>query len=158
MTVSSAAYLKSLHNTTLALGDKAISSDAQMVIEGFEDIKLLIKQFPWPVLTSAGEIEVPMSMGSAHWQAQQLKPAQQGSITFMETVKGHISEFLAKVIKQNGGYFNATIYEGTEENYSRKCKITRCMLQLDPVDRDMENRSQILLVTGTMFYHYFGDE
>ena len=28
---------------------------------------------------------------------------------------------------------------------------------MDPIDRDWENRSQILIFTGTLFYHYFGD-
>jgi hypothetical protein len=30
-------------------------------------------------------------------------------------------------------------------------------MQMDAVDRDWENRSQILQFSGTLFYHYFGE-
>lgn len=158
MTVATGAYMKGLFNATIAMGDKVVSSDAQLVIEGFEHTKLLIKQFPWPELSPGGEIEVPMCNGGAYWQPQQIKTHQQGSITFMETTQGHVANFLEEVIKRNGAKFNATAYEGTEENYTRKCPIRQAFVQLDPPDRDMENRSQILLVTGTIFYNYFGNE
>jgi hypothetical protein len=152
---STPKYLKSLFNATAALGDKVISSDATMEIEGFEHLTLLIKQFPWPELSAAGEIEVPMPLGSARWQAQQIKCNQQGQVTFMETVQGHIAQFLTDILEQ-GGRFNAKVYEGTPENYTRVEQIYDCFVQLDNPDRDFENRSQIMAVSGSMFFHYFG--
>lgn len=155
MTVSSGAYLKTLFQNTAALGDKAISSDATFEIEGFEQISMLVKQFPWPELSPAGEIEVPMAMGASRWQPQQVKTNQQGQITLMETVKGHVAKFLEEV-QAKGGRFNATVYEGTPDKYTQKARLIDCFIQLDNPDRDWENRSQILLVSGTLFFHYFG--
>lgn len=157
MALRDGAYLKGLFNATAALGDKVIASDAYFEIEGFEDIGLLIKQFPWPTLAATGEIEVPMPMGSTRWQPQQLKTAQQGQVTFMETQAGHIQAFMESVIA-TGGRFNAKVYEGTPEDYVRKCEIRDCFIQLDNPDRDFENRSQILLVSGSLFFHYFGNQ
>jgi hypothetical protein len=157
MTVSAPGYLKSLFNNTAALGDKAVSSDATMEIEGYEDITLLIKQFPWPELSPAGEIEVPMPMGAARWQPQQLKVNQQGQITFMETVRGSIARALQE-IQKDGGRFNAVVYEGTPDRFTKKERISDCFVQLDNPDRDFENRAQVLLVSGTIFFHYFGSE
>lgn len=157
MTVKTGNYLKGLFASTAALSDKVISSDAMFVIEGYENISLLIKQFPWPELSPAGEIEVPMPLGAARWQPQQVKINQQGGITFMETVQGHIQEFLEKVLT-TGGRFNAKVYEGTPDSFSRVCEIRDCFVQLDNPDRDFENRSQIMLVSGTLFFHYFGNQ
>lgn len=156
MTVSTPQYLKGFSESTRALGRKAINSDFTIEIEGYEGMFLLTKQCPWPVLTTGGEIEVPTPLGSTVWEAQQVKTAQQGAISFMETAAGDIDQMLVDLIK-DGGYFNAKIYEGTPKKYLRYKRIEDCFIQLDPVDRDWENRSQVLTFSGTMFYHYYGD-
>lgn len=156
--VKSGAYLKSVFSATAALGDKVVSSDAMFEVEGEEQISLLIKQFPWPELSPGGEIEVPMPNGSKRWQPQQLNVAQQGQITFMETQAGHIQSFMERVIFNNGARFNAVVYEGTADDYSRKCEIRDCFVQLENPDRDWENRGQIMQISGTLFFHYFGSE
>lgn len=155
MTVSSGSALKGLFNVTKALGDKIISSDATLEIVGREGLYLLTKQFPFPILTTSGEIEIPMPMGGSAWQPQQAKINQQGGITFMETIDSPVQEFLDSVIEA-GGRFNAIVYEGTPTNFKRRLPIYDCFVQIDPPDRDFENKSQILLITGTIFYHYFG--
>ncbi len=157
MTVSSAAYMKQMFNTTVAMGDKAISSDAYFEIEGFESLGILIKQFPWPTLSPGGEIEVPTPNGGTMWQPQTLKVAQQGAVTFMETQSGHIQAFMEEIIGA-GGRFHAKVYEGTPDDYKRVQKIRSCFVVLDNPDRDWENRAQILLVSGTLFFHYFGNQ
>lgn len=155
--VKSPAYMKSLFSSTVAMGDKAISSDAYFEIEGYESLGLLIKQFPWPQLSIAGEIEVPTPNGGTMWQPQNIKTAQQGAVTFMETEAGHIQAFLENVLS-TGGRFNAKVYEGTPDDFKRIQKIRSCFVVLDNPDRDWENRAQILQVTGTLFFHYFGNQ
>lgn len=155
--MNTGAYLKQLYNATSALGDKVISSDAFFEIEGHEELGLLIKQFPWPELSSAGEIEVPMPMGAARWQPQQLKVNQQGQVTFMETQAGHVQAFMEDILI-TGGRFNAKVYEGTPDSYTRVCQIRDCFFQLDNPDRDFENRSAIMLISGSLYFHYFGNQ
>lgn len=156
MTQSTGSYLESMANTIAAYGDKALSSDAIFVIDGWEHMQLLCKQFPSPVLSTGGEIEIPEPNGSMGWQQQQTKTAYQGPVTFHETVKGTAREFFETVI-QRGGRFNASVYEGTVEKYTRIDKLKRCFLQIDPADRDWENRAQVLQFSGTLFYRYFGE-
>lgn len=156
MTVSTQKYLKGLHDSTRAMGRKAINSDFTIEIEGYEGVYLLTKQCPWPTLTVGGEIEIPTPLGGTVWEAQQTKTAQQGSISFLETVAGDIEQLMVDLIK-DGGYFNAKIYEGTPKKYIRYKRIEDCFIQLDPVDRDWENRSQVLTFAGSMFYHYYGE-
>lgn len=157
MTVSAAEFLKGSYNAQRLLGDKAIASDATMVIEGFENMSLLIKQFPWPILSTGGEIEVPGPMGLTSWQPSQLKIAQQGAVQIMETVGGQAHDF-AEALVSRGGRFQAAVYEGTPDRFTRGLRIVDAFVQLDNPDRDFESRQQILLVSGTIFFHYFGDK
>jgi hypothetical protein len=157
MTVSNAQYLKSLYDQTQALGEKAISSDFALEIEGFEAMWLLAKQCPWPTLSPAGEIEVATPLGAAKWQAQQLKINQQGQVSLMETVRGNVNAMLLGLLSRRGT-FNAKIYEGTPKSFLRAKRIHDCFLVLDNPDRDWENRSQVLMFTGTLFFHYIGDD
>lgn len=163
MTVSNASYLKTFYDKTVAHGAKVISSDFTLEIEGFEDYWLLCKQAPWPELSSQGEIEIPTPLGSMMYQPQQIRTAQQGQISFYETVVGDIDNLMLELITQSGAYsgarstFNCKIYEGTPEKYLRYKRLIDCFVQLDTVDRDWENRTQPLMVQGTMFFHYFGE-
>lgn len=156
--VKSTAHLRGIYAATSALGDKVVSSDAVFEIEGHEELALLIKQFPWPELSPGGEIEVPMPNGAARWQPQQLKINQQGQVTFMETQAGHVQAMMERMIHDNGARFNATVYEGTQDDYTRKARIRDCFFQLDNPDRDWENRSQVMQISGTLFFMYFGSE
>lgn len=157
MTVSNEAYLAQMLSTAMALGDKTISSDAHFVIDGYEDLAVLIKQFPWPTLTPEGEIETPAPMGIKIGQPQQINIFQRSPISLMETRAGHI-ESMVREINENGGYFNARVYEGTLENPLRTARLVRCFWQIEPVDRDVENRAQIVLWSGTLFYHFTGEK
>lgn len=157
MTTSTGAYLAASYGQVKAMGNKSISSDAMFVIDGFEGLRLLAKQFPWPVLSPGGEIAISTPMGGEAWQSQQLKYNQQGQVTFYETVRGDIETFIEQITAQ-GSKFNASVYEGTLENHSRGVRITDCFLQFDNPDRDWENRSQATTVSGTLFFHYFGEK
>lgn len=156
MTLSNAAYLKGFYDSTAALGAKVISSDFTFEIEGFESNYLLFKQAPWPELSPAGEIEVLTPLGGTMWQPQQLKVAQQGPISMFEAVAGSVDKMLVDLIAR-GGTFNAKIYEGTPTKFLRAKRIVDCFIQMDIPDRDWENRSQPLMFSGTLFYHYFGE-
>lgn len=156
MTVSTGAFLQQSYNQIKALGDKSVSSDAMFVIDGFEHLRLLTKQFPFPVLTPGGEIAIANPMGAEAWQPQQVKVNQQGSITFYETVRGDMQTFIEAIVGI-GGRFNAKVYEGSTERFHRAVQIRDCFLQLDNPDRDWENRAQVTTITGTLFFHFFGE-
>lgn len=156
MALSTGKYLESFHDSISAIGAKAINSDFTIQIVGWPESYMLCKQAPWPELSSQGEIEVPTPLGGKMWQPQQVATAQQGQVTFQETVKGNVEQKLVEMLTK-GGFFDAWIYEGTPTNYIRRKLLKDCFLQLDAVDRDWENRSQVLTFSGTMFYHYFGE-
>jgi hypothetical protein len=155
--LTNAIYLKSFHDEAKAQGAKVVSSDFALEIEGFESHWILTKQCPWPVISPTGEIEISGPAGMAVWQPQQVKINLQGAISFEETTAGSIDQLLVNLIAE-GGIFNAKIYEGTPQKYLRYKRIEDAFIQVDNPDRDWENRSQILIVNGTMFFHYFGED
>lgn len=157
MTVSSAKYLKGFYSAAKALGAKSINSDAWMDIEGHSEMGLLTKQFPWPTLGSQGEIEVPGPLGTKSWQPQQIQLAQQGAIAFSETDIGHVMNFMTNVTLSGTGQFNATVYEGTPDKFKRAYKLVDCLFVPDAADRDWENRAQVTIINGTLFFHFFGE-
>jgi len=97
-----------------------------------------------------------MPLGSTQWQPQQIKVAQQGQVTLIETAVGTIDNMLIDLLSK-GGTFDAKVYEGTPQKFLRSKRIVDCFLQIDNPDRDWENRSQILTFSGTLFFHYFGE-
>lgn len=157
MTVSRTDYLNSLFRTTRALGDRAVNSDAYFEIEGFEDVSLLIQQFPWPKLSVGDAIEVPLPMGMNSGQPGQIQPYQQGPVTISETVRGDGTNLMENLLA-TGGRFNAKVYEGTPTNFTRVKRIVDCFIVLDVGDRAFENRGQLLTMNGTLHFHYFGDQ
>lgn len=156
MTVSAAALLKGHYNSARALGKKVVSSDFSLEIKGWEQNHLLFKQAPMPTLSPGGEIEVPSPLGFTTWQPQQVKVAQQGQVSMMETTAGAIDNMLVSLIV-SGGVFDAKFYEGTPQKFLRAQQLVECFMVVDNPDRDWENRSQILIFNGTLFFHYFGE-
>lgn len=156
MTVSNSAYLKGHFDASRAIGAKVIASDFAVEFKGFENMWLLCKQFPWPITSSQGEIEVPGPLGVVVYQPQQIKVAHQGQLSLLETVAGSVDQMLVNMIA-SGGVFDGTVYEGTPQKYLRKKSFVDAFMQMDDPDRDWENRSQVLQFSGTIFYHYFGD-
>ena len=158
MTISAPDTLKGLYKATQALGAKSINSDAWFEVNGRPELSLLIKQFPWPNLGSQGEIEVPMPLGAKSWEMQQIGIAQQGPITITETKAGHAMAFMEWITSQPNGKFDATVYEGTPERFTRGYKLVGCGFVPDATDRDWENRAQLTLINGTLFFHFFGEK
>ncbi len=149
--------LADVFKAAAALGEIAISSDAMLVIDGYEALSGLIKQFPFPVLSAGEGVEIVMPHGGMRREPSAPNTAQQGPVTINETVLGTATLFLEKIIK-SGGKFNATVYEGSPENFTRKARIFGAYINAENPDRNFEDRTQCVAITGTMFFNYFGTE
>lgn len=158
MSVTNTDLLRGMYTGVKALGNKAINSDAWFEIEGYEQMGLVTKQFPWPVLGVIGNIEVAGPAGMMMTQPQQVKIVHESPISFSETITGMVHRFTRDIIRNSGGVFNATVYEGTPERFYRAVKLRDCFFQPDNIDRDWENRSQVVMINGTLHFHFFGEE
>lgn len=157
MPIYEAAYHRDNFNLTQSLGEKLNAGDATFSPEGYEGIYLLVKQFPHPSVSGGQEIEIPMAGGSSHYGQTPYDPKFTGQITFLEVTGGAVKAFAQQVLA-DGGFFDARIYEGTPDRHIRSYRLQQCFFKLDPSDRDWENRTQVLQLSGTLYGHYFGQE
>lgn len=157
MAVDAMSVLSRTFQNTNDMGRKIVQSDAQIVFDEFPDIPLICKQFPWPVATVGDVIETYGPSGQLMVQPQQVKTKQEGPVALYETVKGQASEML-KALIANGGYLNATVYEGRPDDYLRKEELKNLVLVMDTPDRDWENVAQTLLFQGTLHFHWFANQ
>lgn len=153
------AILAQMHGAVRAIGNPARNSDFTFVIDGYDDIYVKATQAPWVVLTPGGEVEVPLVMGQIIYIPQIPKTAFQGQVTFGETEGGVIDKALMDMLTggKGGPHFNATVYNGYPTNATMSKRYIDCFIVCDPVDRSSENRSQALIITGTLFGHYYGE-
>lgn len=156
MTVSSAEFLKGFYNTTQSLGQKSNKFDAVLVIEGYDNLRLLTKQFPWPRIGPSGVIAFPGSMGMVSVEPQKIETHQQGLITFQEPIDGAAHKFMHSVVVR-GGKFQATVYQGAPEAFYRGNKIVDAFFVPDQPAHNFENKSVHTLITGTLVYHFFNE-
>lgn len=157
MAVSVGTYLKKFHESTWSQGDKVVNSDFTLVIDGYEESYLRCKQFPVPQISTGEPVEIVTPLGTKYYQAGQVEFARQGSISLYETVLDLSNNLMIDIIK-DGGEFNAWVYHGTVENFIWKRRIIKCNLNVESPDADWENRTQPLVLTGQISYHYYDEK
>jgi hypothetical protein len=139
-----------------ATGHKRNASTYTLVPAGLEAMYLAFKQFPVPFLSPSGEAaEVAVPGGGATYVATPPDTRFTGGITLMETTSDVVRNFVNWVVAQ-GGYFDATIYDGTIDAHRGGWKIVGAFFKLDNFDADAENRTQIVTPSGTIWFNYFG--
>lgn len=151
-----------VYQKTKALGEIALNSEYTMVIDGKDEYTYLVKQFPVPQVTPEDVIEVPLIGGFKTATQQTPRFDFRGSIAFKENMDGAVRALIeslqADVEIGVRPTFNATLYLGTPDNFKQKWRIIDAVLfGFDPLDTDTENRSQITVLQGQIFYMYFPD-
>jgi hypothetical protein len=157
MSVTPADLLAKNYKTAQALGNKEAQCDAYFEIEGFEELKFLAKTFPRPILASAGVIESYLPNGIKTGQPQQLLTLQSHEVSFYVTRGGQVEKALNQ-LNNNGGIFQATVHLGQVDNPYASYPLTNCFLaEISPLDQDVEGLGQHVMMSGTLYYHYFGE-
>lgn len=157
MSVSPADLLAKTYKTAQALGKKEAQCDAYFEIEGFENLRFLAKTFPRPVLASTGTIESYLPMGIKTQQPQQLQTAQSHEVSFYCTDNGAVEKALME-LNNNGAIFQATVHLGQVDNPYASYPLENCFLaEISPLDQDTEGLGQHVMMSGTLYYHYFGE-
>lgn len=157
MSVNSKQFLERNYDSILAQGEKIVQSDFMVVFKGFEHMRWLVKEFPWPTATVGEPIEIAAPNGMRHFQTSQRDIPVQGQMTLTETVQGHVDEFMEKIIAGPGwGYFDLKVFEGTSDNARWFAEMRRCIWKSEPIGRTWDDRTQIMTIGGQITGHYFG--
>jgi hypothetical protein len=157
MSVSPADLLAKNYKTAQALGQKEAQCDAYFEIEGYENLKFLAKTFPRPVLASAGTLESYLPNGVKVQQPQQLQVAQTHEVSFYVTRGGQVEKAL-NALNNSGGIFQAIVHLGQVDKPYASYPLTDCFIaEISPLDQDIEGVGQHVMMSGTLYYHYFGE-
>lgn len=154
MPIQTADYHRSNYLRQIALGRKLNAGESVFVPVGFNGIELLVKSFSTPYL-SGGEAYETFGPGFRTFDQAQPDTSFQSAITFYDTEAGTTRQFLTDIVAQ-GGFIDAWIYEGTADRYTAAYLLERCIIKVDPVERDFESRTQSLLISGQISYNFFG--
>ena len=108
------------------------------------------------MLGPSGEIEYATPLGGKACDAGAVNNAQQGPITFTETVAGRVMRFMKEVARKRRHTSKRRCTKARPKLLAR-LQAVDCFFVPDRLDRDWENRTQLTLINGTVFFHFFGD-
>ena len=157
------ARLRKNYETAKGLGAPALACNAILVPKGHENLFLLFQNFTRPMPTNNDAATVDYAGGLESHVAGIAKTSFETSITCIETEKGMIHNF-AQAIVDNGGFLDqARVIFGASDGTQNAGTKVYDIFDLTPTfgdgggEFDASSRSQILTVSGSMRYMYFGE-
>lgn len=157
MARNSAGFLERKYDAMKARGDMIVSANAMIVFKGFEGMKFLTKNFPWPVATNLGTIEVPGPNSLKFAQPAQRLIMMTGQLTMMENRLGDLKKFCEELVSApSWSRLQGTVYEGTDDNFTHSAEFRDAVWTPEAMERAWEDSTQLATVGGAFVYHYFG--
>jgi len=137
------------------MGAHLLGSQGMLVPRGLEDLRFYIKTCPRPIVTNGDPAEVHYAGGYSSHVPGIPQTRFSGGFSMYETEAGH-AQMLAEYIVASGGLIDCDYYDGRSDKFTRVYELLNCAMRFEPTDFDTENRSQAMIVSGTMDYNYFG--
>ena len=162
-TLPTYARYKRDYETAKSLGAAALACNAVLIPTGFEHMRLLFQNFTRPMVTNNDPADVDYAGGlAAHIQGVP-KTDFETSVTAIETEKGALSKF-AQAVVDNGGMLPEckVIFGGSDGVASSGAEVytiedVAVTFSDGGGEIDASSRSQILTVSGSIRYMYFGE-
>jgi hypothetical protein len=147
--------LKADYEAMKQIGSPLLACQGMLVPRGYTDGRLLIKSMPYLIVTNHDPAEVDLGGGAQMGVAGIPKNHYQGQITMTETEAGHVSQF-AEFVVASGGAIDCDFYVGRLGAFTRTYEMTDCKFRFDSPSIEASSRSQVLDVSGSVDYAYFG--
>lgn len=149
--------LKQNYKKLLGLGEGATSDEFIMTFEGNNDIRYLVQSTQLPALQRE-VIESRGPFGVMFNQQGVYKNAQDVSITFKETIKGHAYDFLRDLV-MNKKYITiklALAGESFPSGNNSGIVLEDCWIELEGVDLSVEDSGTLVRPAGTIHANWVG--
>lgn len=152
-------FLERKYDSMKSRGDFIVSANAMIVFKGFEGMKFLAKNFPFPVPTNLGAIDVPGPNSLMFAQPAQRKVKHEGQITMMENRLGDLKDFCEQLVSADSwSRLQGRVYEGTDDNYTDYSVFRDAIWTPDDgFERAWEDSTQLATISGSFVYHFFGE-
>lgn len=136
----------------LGLGEGVSSDEFIMEFEGNANMRFLVQSTQMPALMREN-IESYGPLGVQFNQMGRFKNAQDISITFKETIKGHVYQFLRDLV-MNKKYINIKLTTAGEAyldgNSHTAVRLEDCWIELEAVDLSVEDGASLVRPSGTI--------
>lgn len=144
--------IKKGYKRLLGLGEGLASDEFIMEFEGNSDIRYLVQSTQLPILAREN-IESYGPQGVQFNQQGRFKNAQDVTITFKETIKGHAYAFLRDLIV-NKKYITIKLTAAGESflngNTHAAVRMEDCWIELDGADLSVEDGATLVRPSGTI--------
>ena len=150
--------IKKSYKRLLGLGEGVASDEFIMEFEGNSDVRFLVQSTQLPALMREN-IESYGPFGVQFNQQGRFKNAQDISITFKETIKGHAYQFLRDLVK-NKKYITIKLTTAGESflggnNYTGVL-LEDSWLEIEGVDLSVEDGASLVRPSGTIHANWCG--
>ena len=149
------AQLKSDYELARQSGSPLLQCQGMLVPRGFEHMRLLFQSFPRPIATNNDIADVAYSGGLQAHVAGVPKTSYNGALTILETESGACTAF-SEFLLANGGSIDCDYYDGRIDRFTKSYELLDCAITLEAADMAADGRSQVVTVSGTIQYMYFG--
>lgn len=164
-TPSLAAYRKQ-YETLKSLGAAMLACNAVLVIDGYENLYMLLQNFQRPICSHHDSADVDAARGLQMHAAGTRKTNFESQWTFIETESGVISQFAEDLVNVHNGIIPlARVYDGFIDDGDnikglREYELIDCAITFADGggEIDSASRSQILQVQASCRYNFFGNE
>ena len=119
-------------------------------------MRLLFQSFPRPIVTNNDIGDVAYAGGLQSHVPGTPKTSYQGSITLLETETGMAGQF-AELILANGGVMDCDYYDGRPDRFTKVFELLDCAFTFESADMQSDGRSQVVTISGSIQYMFFGD-
>ncbi len=157
------SYLKKEYETAKSLGSPALACNAVLVPKGHEHLRLLIQNFPRPMVTNNDPADVDYAGGLQAHRTGTPKTNFEGSLTVIETEKGAMAKFAQAMVDAGGELESCRVFFNLSDGATNSGTIEYVIYDVAFTfpdgggEIDASSRSQILTVSGSIRYMYFGE-
>lgn len=137
-------------------GEFLLQSIGMFVIRGLEDYRFLIKACPRPILTEGDPARTKCAGGVEIVTRAQPENVYEGQLSIIETEGGAVNVLADWIAQREGGEIDADFYVGTPDNYTQVHELLACAIRFEPSDFDTDSRSEGVVISAPITYHYFG--
>ena len=162
-TPSLQAYRKQ-YETAKSLGAAMLACNAVLVIEGYENLHILLQNFQRPITSMNDSADVDYARGLQGHATGTRKTNFESQWTFIETESGVISKFAEDLVTKFDGeiplarVYDGFVGDGDQIQGLRSYELIDCAITFADGggEIDSASRSQILQVQASCRYNFFG--
>lgn len=153
-------YMKDMYIKNKQAGEKLLANNFRLVIEGFEDLEVLVRSTQYPAMGYADAEDFARG-GLTMVQAGSLENSGEITVTATETIKGDVLKTLKDIIL-NKMYVDIKLHTEAESLGGAipfsSCKMLDCKLRSDAIEFSVEDPAALVKPSFTIKYGWVDHE